>query len=231
MISGDDENSLHIRPVLTPPELIHMPIRPIPPVSLSLTRGTTDKKLTVEQMELNARGTFLNRQSTKLGIKLISEVSQLVRYMLSTGIRTSIVKFMGLDDQQLDFSETKKKYVFGGIPNIDDSLDQDDPRYIYKAKYSFKFYDYSFHLFRQLRKINSIDCDFYVHSLAADPDGNSLEDMLSEGKSAANFFRSSNGYFVIKTLSESEFQFLLQLLPKYVNVICSKAFLFVIDCC
>jgi hypothetical protein len=193
--------------MLTPPELVQMPIRPPPPESFTQVRA-------IERRNSELGVGILRRQSLRLG-KSFQELSQIIRYMLSTGIRTSTLKIMCLNviDKSVANDQLELKYWFtsdGAYNHVDG--------YSYKANYTFTFYDYAPFVFREIRRSNFIDCDQYLHCLAADPDGNSLENMISEGKSAANFFRSANGMFVIKTLTEREFLFLRTILSDYYEV-------------
>lgn len=207
-------NEINIRPTIMPPEYIKMPIRPLPPVSYTISRSFSSyANLREKQIkrESSKSTLMLKRQSVQFG-KTFEQIRDMIRYMLSIGIRTSVIKIMGseiADPFQTNSQLPRQVFPFS---------EKIDVPGFYNSKFTFTFYDYSHILFRELRNQNNIDCDHYVHSLAFDPDGLSLEVMLSEGKSIANFFRSTNGEFVIKSLTEAEFDFFIQILPSYMNV-------------
>lgn len=211
-------NEITVRPIIMPPEYIKMPIRPLPPVSYTISRSFSsyanikEKQLRLEKSKSTS---MLKRQSVRFG-KTFEEIREMIGYMLSTGIRTSVIKIMG--SEIADPFQTNQQLPRQHFPFSDKHDQALLTNASYPAKFPFSFYDYSHILFRELRNQNNIDCDHYVHSLASDPDGLSLEVMLSEGKSSANFYRSTNGEFVVKTLSESEFEFFNQILPSYMQV-------------
>ena len=84
-----------IRPYIRPPEFINLPIKPVPPVTYTISRSfsKTDARL-LRTKSLRAQQLMVKRKSILTG-KSTMELNRINKYMLSTGIRTSIVEMMG----------------------------------------------------------------------------------------------------------------------------------------
>ena len=80
------------------------------------------------------------------------------------------------------------------------------------------FTEYAPDIFSKLRKSFNITNTTYLSILTGD--NNALLSFLSNSKSGQYFFFSNNSQFIIKTMSKSELDFLLQLLPSYYEHIC-----------
>ena len=75
------------------------------------------------------------------------------------------------------------------------------------------FTDYAPYVFSYLRSLWCISTDSYVTSVRGDMDA--MLERFTEGRSAAFFYYSQDGRFIVKTLSRSEAELLIELLPSY----------------
>eukprot|EP01104_Vermistella_antarctica_P016999 TRINITY_DN5927_c0_g1_i1.p1 TRINITY_DN5927_c0_g1~~TRINITY_DN5927_c0_g1_i1.p1 ORF type:complete len:714 (+),score=161.31 TRINITY_DN5927_c0_g1_i1:56-2197(+) len=88
-----------------------------------------------------------------------------------------------------------------------------------------KFRDYAPKVFRELRRHFGISDDVYINSLGPEQIlGNmllgslqSLSEQVSEGKSGSLFYFSHDSRFLLKTISSSERNSLVELLPRYLQ--------------
>ena len=83
------------------------------------------------------------------------------------------------------------------------------------------FIEYAPKSFAKLRRAFQITDDDYLSILTGDDQG--LLSFLSNSKSGQYFFFSNNSQFIIKTMSKSELEFLLQILPSYCQHMLNEA--------
>jgi 1-phosphatidylinositol-4-phosphate 5-kinase len=85
------------------------------------------------------------------------------------------------------------------------------------------FYDYAPQVFASIRKTFQIKKDLYSKSLGPDnilgymfnANFQPLAELISSGKSGSFFYYTSDGKFVLKTISRAEFKFIKRILKEY----------------
>ena len=85
------------------------------------------------------------------------------------------------------------------------------------------FYDYSPQIFASIRKTFGVKKEMYSKSLGPDnilgymfnANFKPLAELISSGKSGSFFYYTSDGKFVLKTISRTEFKFLKSILRNY----------------
>lgn len=85
------------------------------------------------------------------------------------------------------------------------------------------FYDYAPQVFASIRKTCGVKKDLYSNSLGPDnilgymfnANFQPLAELISSGKSGSFFYYTSDGKFVLKTISRSEFKFIKRILQSY----------------
>ena len=75
------------------------------------------------------------------------------------------------------------------------------------------FTEYAPSIFVKLRESFNVSDDDFLSTMTGDDNG--LLSFLTNSKSGQFFFFSNNSQFIIKTMSKSELQFLIQILPSY----------------
>ena len=85
-----------------------------------------------------------------------------------------------------------------------------------------KFKDYAPYVFENIRRQFGITSDMYLRSIGVNTFQNAFFDKLylmlaenSSGKSGSFFFHSADGKYMLKTISQNEFNVLLRILPDY----------------
>ena len=86
-----------------------------------------------------------------------------------------------------------------------------------------QFYDYAPRVFHTIRKQYGISNDDYVRSIGPESmitslvrtELNTLEELISSGKSGSFFYYTADGKYTLKTIKREEFRFLRTLLPRY----------------
>ncbi len=130
-------------------------------------------------------------------------------YALINGIRVAVSKEAGkqstLDNPMLTKKTFKQRVKFEmrgteGTPGI------------LLSKFDYDFYDHAPTVFSHLRERFGIQQGDYLMSLTSDY---MLSQLPTPGKSGSNFFFSQDSRFIIKTISQSEFQVCLKMLQSY----------------
>jgi 1-phosphatidylinositol-4-phosphate 5-kinase len=91
------------------------------------------------------------------------------------------------------------------------------------SKYTYKFTDYAPVVFQRLRNYFGVANNDYTKSLGVEKivqslmanEFASLSGQCSSGKSGSFFFYSEDGLFMLKTITESEYEFIRRVLPDY----------------
>lgn len=131
------------------------------------------------------------------------------------GIQTAVKSALLTEKIMLqDGGDWDKKYYFSLLPRRFGAVNS--------AKIC-RFVDYAPLTFRKIRKLFGINESLYLKSLGPDRllaslvqgDIESMTSMISQGKSGAVFYTSSDGQYMIKSVHKREFKFMLGLLRDY----------------
>lgn len=120
---------------------------------------------------------------------------------------------------ELRKKDFKVRYYFELIPRRSGNISE-----TYKI---FKFYDYAPHVFQQIRNKFGITNRNYLQSIGTEQmirnlmksKLNTLNYQCSSGKSGSFFYYTSDGRFLLKTMTRTEFKFLKKILRKYYEYI------------
>lgn len=139
--------------------------------------------------------------------------------MIMTGIEVSVRAF---DYEAKQYINTDKDYTIKNTFEINNtSLES------YRVA---KFIDFAPTIFNYLRKLSGIIPDQYIESLG--PEGlskvitgniDTFEGLTSAGKSGSLFFTSADKKYLVKTISNEEFNHFKEILPDYVAYISANS--------
>ena len=88
------------------------------------------------------------------------------------------------------------------------------------SAFSTPFIDVAPHVFSYLRSLWGLSTEAYLESIGGETAA--MMEKYTEGRSAAFFYYSADGRFIVKTLTSSEAQLLLHILPSYVAHMASQ---------
>lgn len=108
----------------------------------------------------------------------------------------------------------RDKYELSYKRSISDNLD---------SRKTISFYSFAPYVFAEIRRFYKIESDSFLNSIGADSLINNLvrgeakayRELFSTGKSGSFFFYSIDGKYVIKTVRDDEYKFLMKILMNY----------------
>ncbi len=130
-------------------------------------------------------------------------VNFVLMYDMLTGIRHSVSACQAKTSRPLTDQDFQYARTYNFMQQASD---------ITPSKYEFRFKDYSPWVFRSLRSAFKIDAADYLVSLTGKY---ALSEMGSPGKSGSLFYFSQDFRYIIKTIRQSEHEFLRRILRRY----------------